>query len=126
MLQVQQNKTIKVDCPVLQNKKKNCHHKRAIKGTWSDESNSNSSDNDKHVANMCFMAIKHNNDVISLDDESDLSYDELHDAFESLCNEFKTLGYTYSSLKKSHRCLLVEKDALERKSCIVIDNDNVS
>ncbi|KAJ6868458.1 hypothetical protein NC651_033509 [Populus alba x Populus x berolinensis] len=61
---------------------------------------------------MCFMAIKHNNKVISLDDESNLSYDELYDAFESLYNEFKTLGYKSSSLKKSHACLLVEKDAL--------------
>jgi len=53
--------------------------------------------------------------IISLDDECDLSYDELYDAFELLFNEFKTLGYKYSSLKKSHACLLVEKDALEKK-----------
>jgi hypothetical protein len=29
-------------------------------------------------------------------------------------------------LKKSYACLLVEKDALENKACIVIDSDKVN
>jgi len=96
------NKTrhIKVDFHLLQNKKKNCHHKQLMKATWSDDSNSSSSDDEDHVANMCFMAIKSDNDVLSLDDEYDLSYDELHDEFESLYDGFKKLGHKYSSLKK--------------------------
>jgi hypothetical protein len=61
-----------------------------------------------------------------LDDESDLCYDELRDAFESLYDEFKKLGHKYSSLKKIHACLIVEKDALVKKTCIVIDNDKVN
>ena len=97
-----------------------------MKVTWSGESDFSSSDDEKHVANMCFIAIKHDNTIISLDDECDLSYDELYNAFESLYNAFKTLGCKYNSLKKNHACLLVEKDALEKKVCIIIDNDNVS
>ncbi|KAJ6963718.1 hypothetical protein NC652_002133 [Populus alba x Populus x berolinensis] len=37
---------------------KNHHHKRVMKATWSDDSNSNPSDDEKHVAIMCFMTIK--------------------------------------------------------------------
>ena len=102
MLQVQQDKTrhIKVDFHLLQNKKKNCRHKQAMKETWSDDSDFSSSDDKDHVADMCLMAIKSDNDVLFLDDESGLSYDEPHDAFESLYDEFKKLDHKYSSLKK--------------------------
>ena len=34
-----------------------------MKATWSDDPNSGSSDEEKHVANMCFMTIKNENDV---------------------------------------------------------------
>lgn len=54
------NKTghIKVDCPLFQNKKKNCHHKQVMKATWSDDSDSSSSDEEEHIVNISFMAIK--------------------------------------------------------------------
>jgi hypothetical protein len=55
-----------------------------------------------------------------LDDESDPTYDELHDVFESLYDEFKKLGSKYSTLKKNCAYLLVEKETLEKKACIVI------
>jgi hypothetical protein len=66
MLQVQQDKTrhIKVDFHLLQNKKKNCRHKQAMKETWSDDSDFSSSDDKDHVADMCLMAIKSDNDVL--------------------------------------------------------------
>jgi hypothetical protein len=54
---------IKVDYPLLQNKKKSHHYKKVMKATWSDDPNSGSSDEEKHVANMCFMTIKNKNDV---------------------------------------------------------------
>ena len=97
-----------------------------MKGTWSNDSNSSSSDDEDHVVNICFMVIESENDVLFLDDEFDVSYDELHDAFESLYNGFKKLGHKYSSLKKIYACLLVEKNALEKKACIVIDGDKVN
>jgi len=58
-----------------------------VKETWSDDSNSSSSDEEKHVANMCFMIIKSDNKVLSSDDEFDIIYNELHDSFESLYDE---------------------------------------
>jgi hypothetical protein len=52
-----------------------------MKVTWSDDLDSSSSDNKDNVANICFMAIEINNKVLFSDDQSRLSYDELHDAF---------------------------------------------
>jgi hypothetical protein len=80
-----------------------------MKVTWSDDSNSNPSYNEKHVAIMCFMTIESDNKILFLDDESNLSYNELHNTFEILHDEFKRLGSNYSLLKKSHACVLVEK-----------------
>jgi hypothetical protein len=68
------------------------------------------------------MAIKSDNEVISSDDEFDLSYNELHSVFETLCDEYKKLGSEYSLLKKNHACLLIKKDTLEKKACIVVDD----
>ena len=92
----------------------------------SDDLDSSSSDDKDHVTNICFMAIEIDKEVFSLNDQSKLSYDELHDAFEKArYDEFKKLGHKYSSLKKSYACLLVEKYALEKQACIVIDSDKV-
>ena len=77
-----------------------------MKAIWSNNSNSSSIDDKEHVVNICFMAIERENEVISSNDESDVFYNELHDAFE------KKLGSKYSILKKNHACLLVEKDTL--------------
>jgi hypothetical protein len=53
-----------VDCPLLQNKKKNCHHKQAMKAIWSDDSNTSSSYDEKHITNMCFIVIENDNEVL--------------------------------------------------------------
>jgi len=47
------------------------------------------------------MEIKSDNEVLSLDDESDLSYNELHDVFETLYDEYKKFSSKYSLLKKT-------------------------
>jgi agmatine/peptidylarginine deiminase len=83
-----------------------------MKAIWSNNSNSSSIDDKEHVVNICFMAIERENEVISSNDESDVFYNELHDAFETLYDEYKRLGSKYSILKKKHACLLVEKDTL--------------
>ena len=59
-----------------------------------------------------------------MDDESNLSYNELYDAFKILYDEYKKLGSKYSSLKKSQACLLFKKDILEKKTYIVVDDSN--
>jgi hypothetical protein len=48
------------------------------------------------------MVIESDNEVVSLDDESSLSYNELNKAFETLYDEYKKLGSKYSLLKKNH------------------------
>ena len=52
----------------------------------------------------------------------DLSYNKLHNAFETLYDEYKKLGSKYSLSKKNHACLLVEKNILEKKVCIVVED----
>jgi len=69
----------------------------------------------KSILQTC-VSWKSNNKVLSSNDESDLYYNELYNAFESLYDEFRKLGHKYSSLEKSHASLLVEKDALEKKT----------
>ncbi|KAJ6994130.1 hypothetical protein NC653_017070 [Populus alba x Populus x berolinensis] len=98
------NKTrhVKVDCLLLQNKKKNLHHKIAMKAIWSDGWDSSSSDEEKQVANICFMTIKSKNRIQSMDDE-------LNDVFVSLYYEFKKLDSKYNILKRYCACLLVKK-----------------
>lgn len=59
-----------------------------------------------------------------MDDESNLSYNELHDAFKILYDEYKKLGPKYNSLKKSQAYLLFKKDILEKKTYIVVDDSN--
>jgi hypothetical protein len=44
-----------------------------------------------------------------LDDESDPTSDELHDALESLYDEFKKLGLKYSLLKYNYAYLFAGK-----------------
>ncbi|KAJ6856493.1 hypothetical protein NC651_038201 [Populus alba x Populus x berolinensis] len=65
---------------------------------------------------MCFMTIKNKNEVQSLDDEFNLTYDELYYTLESLYDEFKKLGLRYNTLKNNYACLLVEKKIFGKES----------
>jgi hypothetical protein len=55
------------------------------------------------------FSIKSENEVQYLDDESDPTSDELHDALESLYDEFKKLGLKYSLLKYNYAYLFAGK-----------------
>ena len=85
-----------------------------MKAIWSDGWDSSSSDEEKQVANICFMAIESKNKIQSMDDE-------LNDVFESLYDEFKKLDSKYNILKRYCACLLVKK-MLEKKACFEIDD----
>lgn len=74
---------------------------------------------------MCFITIKSENKIHFSNDESDLSYNELHDAFESLYDEFRKLSSKYFSLKKIHICLFVKKDISEKRTYIIIDDSKM-
>ena len=64
--------------------------------TWSESENESSKEeNEKEVANMCFMAINELDKV-----NSNISYDDLHDAFEDLYEDIEKLGLKNASLKK--------------------------
>ena len=73
---------------------------------------------------MCFMEIKSENEIQSLDDESRPTSNELQDTLKSLYDEFKKLDSKYSYCKNKYVCLLVEKETLEKKACIVIYDSN--
>lgn len=64
-----------------------------MKSIWSDDSDFSSSDKEQHVTNMRFKTIESKNEVQSLDDESNPTYNELHDTFESLYDEFKKVKF---------------------------------
>jgi hypothetical protein len=68
------------------------------------------------------MVIESDNEKRFSDDESDVSYNKLYNVFEILYDEYKKLGSKYSLLKKNHACLLVKKNTVEKKACIIIED----
>jgi agmatine/peptidylarginine deiminase len=90
-------------------------YKRTMKAIWSDDSYSSLSNKEEYMANMCFMEIKSKNKVQSSNDESNPTYEKLHDALEYLYDEIKKSGSKYSILKKNYACLLVEKKIFEKE-----------
>ena len=64
--------------------------------TWSEsEDESFEEENEKEEANMCFMAINELDEV-----KSNISYEDIHDAFEELYEDFEKLSLKNISLKK--------------------------
>ena len=77
--------------------------------TWSEsEDESFEEENEKEVANMCSMAIDELDEV-----KSNISYEDIHDAFEELYEDFEKLGLKNVSLKKKVQQL--EKELREKK-----------
>ena len=66
--------------------------------TWSDGEESGS-ENKVEVANLCLMAHE-DEDEVSNSNSSQISFDELQDAFDELMIEFKKVGIKSSLLKK--------------------------
>ena len=65
--------------------------------TWSDsEDESSKKENEKEVANMCFMAIDELDEV-----NFNISYEDIHDSFEELYEDFEKLGLKNTFLKKN-------------------------
>ena len=64
--------------------------------TWSDcEDESSKKENEKEVANMCFMAIDELDEV-----KSNISDEDIHDAFQELCEDFEKICLKNIFLKK--------------------------
>ena len=70
--------------------------KKTMMTTWSEsEYESSEEENEKEVANMCFMAIDELDEV-----NSNFSDEDMHDVFEELYEDFEKLSLKNISLKK--------------------------
>ena len=74
---------IKYDCPLYKSKAKR-RMKKAMVATWSESEESSEKENEKEVANMCFMAIDDLDEV-----NSNFSDEDMHDVFEELYEDFE-------------------------------------
>ena len=63
--------------------------------TWSESEESSEEENEKEVANMCFMVINELDEVNSNPNDEDI-----HDEFEELYEDFEKLSLKNISLKK--------------------------
>ena len=67
---------VKYDCPFYKSEAKK-RKKKAMMATWSESEESSEKENEKEVANMCFMAIDELDKV-----NSNLSDENIHDVFK--------------------------------------------
>ena len=85
---------IKYDCPLYKSEAKK-RMKKAMMATWSESEESSEEENEKKVANMCFIAIDDLDEV-----NSNFSDEYMHDVFEELYGDFEKLSLKNDSLKK--------------------------
>ena len=86
---------IKYDC-LLYKSKADKRKKKAMMSTWSkNEYESSEEENEKEVANTCFMEINELDEV-----NSNISNEDIHDTVEELYEDFEKLGLKNISLKK--------------------------
>ena len=85
---------VKYDCPLYKSEAKR-RMKKAMMATWSESEESSEEENEKEVANMCFMAINDLDEV-----NSNFSDEDMHDVFEELYGDFEKLSLKSNSLKK--------------------------
>ena len=100
---------IRSECPLLNKLKK------AMVATW-DDSDEETSDDEEHqeMTNLALMAIKEES-FDELDEVSDLpTYDELHNAFKELHDEWIKISKKNAYLKKKMLELTIENDTLEK------------
>ena len=108
---------IKYDCPLYKIEAKR-RKKKTMMTTWSEsEDESSEEENEKEVANMCFMAINELDEV-----NSNINYEDIHDAFEELYEDFEKLGMKNVSLKKKVQQLEKELGEVKEKISNVEDS----
>ena len=101
---------IKYDCPLYKSEAKK-KRKKTMMATWSESENESSKEeNEKKVANMCFMAINELDKV-----NSNFSDVDMHDVFEELYEDFEKLSLKNNSLKKK----IQELEEVKEKFSIV-------
>ena len=87
--------------------------KKAMMATWSESEESSEEENEKEVANMCFMAIDDLDEV-----NSNFSDENMHDVFKDLCEDFEKLSLKDNSLKKKIQELEKELEKVKEKFSI--------
>ena len=86
--------------------------KKAIMATWSEsEDEFSEEENEKEVANMCFMAIDELDEV-----NFNISDEDIHEAFQALYEDLKKLGLKNVSLKKKVQQLEKELGEVKKKN----------
>ena len=85
--------------------------------TWSDDKEFGSEDEaeSKEVANLCLMAYGDEYEV-SNSNSSQITFNELQDAFDELMSEFKKIGIKNSLLKKMINNLSKENEDLQNEN----------
>ena len=110
---------IRLKCPLLNKLKK-----KSMVATWddSDEESSHEEDSQK-VSNLALMAMRDDDD---LDEVSDLTYDELYDAFKELLDEWMKICKKNVCLKKKMVELKNENESLSAKvTCLELENQTL-
>ncbi|KAJ9693141.1 hypothetical protein PVL29_012050 [Vitis rotundifolia] len=88
--------------------------KKTMMATWSESEESSEEENEKEVANMCFMTIDELDKV-----NSNFSDENMHDVFEELYEDFGKLSLKNISLKKKIQQLEKELGEVKEKFSIV-------
>ncbi|KAJ9680274.1 hypothetical protein PVL29_019553 [Vitis rotundifolia] len=88
--------------------------KKAMMATWSESEESSEEENEKEVANMCFMAIDDLDGV-----NSNFSDEDMHDIFEELYEDFEKFSLKNNSLKKKIQDLEKELEEVKERFSIV-------
>ena len=76
---------IKYDCPIYTSEAKR-RMKKTMMATWNESEEFFEEENEKEVANMCFMAID------ELEVNSNISDEDIHNVFEELHEDFEKLS----------------------------------
>ncbi|WKA09029.1 hypothetical protein VitviT2T_026708 [Vitis vinifera] len=103
---------IKYDCLLYKSEAKR-RMKKAMMATWSESEESSEEENEKEVANMCFMAIDDLDEV-----NSNFSDEDMHDVFEELYEDFEKLSLKNNSLKNKIQDLEKELEEVKEKFSI--------
>ncbi|KAL6342200.1 hypothetical protein AAG906_006814 [Vitis piasezkii] len=91
--------------------------KKTMMATWSESEECSKEENEKEVANMCFMAIDDLDEV-----NSNFSDEDMHDVFEELYEDFEKLGLKNNSLKKKIQELEKELEEGSKKEKWFLDS----
>ena len=79
--------------------------------TWDDSDEDSSDEEESQVSNLTLMALGDDDD---LNEVSDLTYDELYDAFKEMHDELIKIGKKNACLKKKLLEFTNEKDAMQK------------